>query len=242
MAVPVRLDLAAWVEAEEARLTRAVRRGIEDRRQRHGALVRVLPRPEALLADPSQRLDRAGEALPRALTLMAERKRAGLLQLAAGLRPGVLRGRLQREAEVLRQRGDGLGRGLRRAVERKGERLEALASRLQPARLAEDRRRKAEALERVAPRLEASFGARLRGLSDRLAALERTRRTLGYEATLARGYAVVRAGGAVVTEAEVARGAGVLEIEFKDGRVEVGGGVRPGKRRGSADDGQGDLF
>ncbi len=224
MAVPVRLDLAAWVEAQEARLTRAVRRGIEDRRQRHAALARVLPRPEALLADAIQRFDRAGETLPRALRLMTERKRSGLMQLAAGLRPGVLRTRLSREGDTLEQRGARLGRGLTGAVDRKRDRLDSLANRLRPGRLEEGTRFRKDALSRLAPRLDASFGARLRNLSERLAALERTRRNLGYQATLARGYAVVRDGDRVVTGVEDARNASALEIEFKDGRFKPGGG------------------
>ena len=55
----------------------------------------------------------------------------------------------------------------------------------------------------------------------RLAALDRLRTTLGYEATLTRGFAVVRAEGAVVTEAGAASAADRLEIQFKDGRVGV---------------------
>ena len=224
MAVPVRLDLMNWVEAQDARLARAVTRGIEDRRQKHAALVRVLPKPEALLADPRQRFDRASEALPRGLTLMAERKRAGLLQIAAALRPGVMRARVEREDERVLDRSKRLRAGLLRAVERKGQRLEALAARIRPGRLAEETRRQSEALDRVSPRLDAAYAARLARLSDRLAALERTRKTLGYQATLERGYAVVRDGVALVTDVAGAKGARALEIEFKDGRFKPGSG------------------
>jgi exodeoxyribonuclease VII large subunit len=221
MAVPVRMDLVNWVEAQDARLARAVTRSIQDRRQRHAALVRILPKPDALLADPIQRLDRATETLPRALHLMAERKRAVLLQLAAGLRPGVLNARLEREGERLTQQGARLGGGLKRAVDRKGERLQAVSLRLRPARLTEDARRRKDTLDRLSPRLDATVQSRLKALSERLDALDRMRRTLGYQATLARGYAVVRGEDQVVTDVATARNANTLEIEFKDGRVKV---------------------
>ena len=61
---------------------------------------------------------------------------------------------------------------------------------------------------------------RLGKLADRLNALERMHRSLGYEATLERGFAVVRDGEAVVTRS--GRGGGAaLEIQFRDGRVRV---------------------
>ena len=221
MAVPVRMDLLNWVEAQDARLTRAVTRGIQDRRQRHEALVRVLPKVDALLANPRQRLDRAAETLPRALKLMAERKRAVLLQSAAGLRPGVLNARLDREGQRLTQQGVRLEGGLTRAVDRKGEKLRTVTARLKPARLAEDTRRRQDTLDRLAPRLDATYRARLTALSNRLDALDRMRRTLGYQATLERGYAVVRGGDQVVTDVASADKASALEIEFKDGRVKV---------------------
>ena len=56
-------------------------------------------------------------------------------------------------------------------------------------------------------------------LTDRLSALSRMHQSLGYQATLARGYAVVRKGDAVITSAKAARGE--LEVEFHDGRVTV---------------------
>ena len=55
----------------------------------------------------------------------------------------------------------------------------------------------------------------------------RLRVTLGYEATLARGYAVVRGDGHVVTDLSGAQAATALEIEFRDGRLQVGQGAKP---------------
>ncbi|MFP4328225.1 MAG: exodeoxyribonuclease VII large subunit, partial [Paracoccaceae bacterium] len=76
---------------------------------------------------------------------------------------------------------------------------------------------------------------------DRLDALERLRETLGYEATLQRGFAVVRGDGNVVTRKAGAQAARMLEIEFADGRLMVGG--KPRKAGGpDAPPDQGSLF
>ena len=58
------------------------------------------------------------------------------------------------------------------------------------------------------------------------------RLTLGYEATLQRGYAVVRDedGAVLTTKAEAAK-ARALEIQFADGRLSVGG--KPAPKPGS---------
>ena len=242
MAVPVRLDLMAAVDALDARLKRAVSRGIEDRRQKHIALSRLLPRREAVLADPSARFDRAADALPRALGLMAERKRAGLGAVSAGLRGSVLRARLLREGERVSTRTARLGASLQRAVERKDQRFSAIAARLRPQPLAETIRRHRDTLASVAPRLGTHVNRRLDAMKDRLDGLERMRRSLGYEATLERGYAVVRDGSEVVTEAARAKTSNALEIEFKDGRVKIGAS-KPGKKLSTQnDESQGDLF
>ena len=47
--------------------------------------------------------------------------------------------------------------------------------------------------------------------------------SLGYKATLARGYAVVRGDGALVTTRRAAEAARSLEIEFADGKLALGG-------------------
>ena len=78
-----------------------------------------------------------------------------------------------------------------------------------------------------------------------MAALGRVLRSLSYQETLARGYAVVRDGaGALVTTREAAAAAGALEIEFADGTLGVGAAGAPRKPRAPkpAPDDQGSLF
>jgi exodeoxyribonuclease VII large subunit len=55
---------------------------------------------------------------------------------------------------------------------------------------------------------------------------------LSYRNTLARGFAVVRSDGHLVTNAEAAARAASLEIEFADGRHTVGRSAAP-KRKGT---------
>jgi exodeoxyribonuclease VII large subunit len=77
-------------------------------------------------------------------------------------------------------------------------------------------------LQRLSERFGDRATQRLAKDKDRLAALDRLRETLGYRATLARGYAVVRGDGALVTSQKEAAKATALEVEFKDGVLALG--------------------
>ena len=218
MAVPVRLDLLNWVEAQGGHLTRAVTAATGGRRQRLADLARALPRPETLFDTARQRLDRQGDALAPALLQLARAKREAARDLGASLRPA-------------------LDRGVARARLRLGEAAGGLSLGRIIDRLQGQRRDLA--------RIDLSRGFN-RGIADRrtkLAAAARLLQSLGYKETLKRGYAVVRDGDAIVTDARRAGAAFALEIEFADGRLSVGGGSR--NRPQSAPrskPGQGDLF
>jgi exodeoxyribonuclease VII large subunit len=229
LAVPVRLDLVAGLDGQGARLSRALAQGLGQRGQRLRDLSRALPRLEALLAGPRQRLDAGVQRLGGALGLTVTRRRGRFEAVASRVRPEAL-------LAVFARRGDrlgALGRALDDRAERRAERARAVldkwASRLAPAlaRLVGDAGRdiaKGQArLEGLALRLEAAPGKRLADLSARLEALDRTRTTLGYAETLRRGYAVVWGDGAVVTTKAAAEKAVALEVEFSDGRVGLGG-------------------
>ena len=232
IAVPVRRDLMIWLREQETRLARGVGQGVERRRQRLTDLSRLLPKREALFADPRQRLDRADEALTRSLERMVERKRARLSELSGAVRPRVLTARIASETTRLDDRAQRLAPGLSRAVLRKRDRLEAVTARLRPEPIAQRVDRQKRELDRLAPRVVAMYRARLAAMGDRLEALERMRKSLGYEATLQRGYAVVRVGDEVITTAGAAKEAGALEIEFRDGRVSAQTGGTPKKGGG----------
>ena len=98
-------------------------------------------------------------------------------------------------------------------------------------------------LEDRAGRLEPALARLMMARKDRVAGFERLLRTLGYKETLARGYAVVRAGEKVVTGVAAAKAAQALEIEFSDGRLDVAtGGVGAPKKRKDGGSDQGSLF
>jgi exodeoxyribonuclease VII large subunit len=105
---------------------------------------------------------------------------------------------------------------------RQGRRdLEKLIRRLDPdrqsRRLIDGRAR----LDDLASRLARAAEMELSTRRDQLASLARMHQTLGYTETLARGYAVVRSGDALVTTRAAAESHAALEIEFADGRLGV---------------------
>ena len=79
-------------------------------------------------------------------------------------------------------------------------------------------------------------------LSDQLSALDRLRETLGYKATLKRGYAVVRSDQKVITSKDQAAKSDALEIEFNDGRIKLWGSSNAKSARSKSSPDQGSLF
>jgi exodeoxyribonuclease VII large subunit len=220
MAVPVRADLMAHVATLGARLERAGRGALDARGQRLRDLARALPRPEALLSTPAQRLDLAANRFAGSLRALADRKRLALGRIAAGLRPGLLRDRLANRAQVLALRSARLAPALEQGLERRRAALAAL--RLSPASILRESARARPALQGAAARLDAAFARALRSMAERLAALERMHRTLGYPATLKRGFALLRdESGKALTGAEVARALPRFSIELADGSLEA---------------------
>ncbi|MDO8883705.1 exodeoxyribonuclease VII large subunit [Pseudotabrizicola sp.] len=248
MAVPVRLELLAAVDALGARLSRALAQGVAARGQRLRDVARALPRPEALLATPSQRLDTATGRLSGGLSLAVSRKRAVYAQQAGRLSPTALAGLVMRRREALLRRAETLEARLSRKQDLWHSSFDKWASRLAPslARLImqaggkiTDQR---NALQGFTARLEAAPKLRFSELSRRLDALDRTRQTLGYAETLRRGYAVVRGDGEVITSRVAAEKAHALEVEFHDGRMALGGRSAARKPGGAKPPEQGSLF
>jgi exodeoxyribonuclease VII large subunit len=99
------------------------------------------------------------------------------------------------------------------------------ADRLSVATLERDVGRYKEKTDDLGRRLADVGSRQVKALRDRLEATDRMRQTLGYQATLERGYAVVRGDGALVKTAAQAGKAAAIEIEFADGRLAVGAGA-----------------
>ena len=165
LAVPVRLELLATLEALGARLVRGIGQGVTLRQQRLRDLSRALPRVETLVATPRQRLDAAGDAAGRrALGLAVAKKHREFDRVAGRLQPSALRAGVARQRDLLAAREERLGRAILLRLERRGERLADLAARLAPAlaRMLGD-----------AGRRTAEGRARLAALADRLEAAPR---------------------------------------------------------------------
>ncbi|CUH39378.1 Exodeoxyribonuclease 7 large subunit [Jannaschia seosinensis] len=235
MAVPVRLDLLAAVDALGVRAARAARAAVQGRRQRATDLVRALPRPEALLAAPRQRLDLAADRLPAALRNRTARERVALSRLEGRITPGALASGLAERRRRLQALSARLDARLPQRIATSRRDLDRAVARLTPAPLARRAARDRERLDATLARLLSVARNRQARAADRLAALDRLRQTLGHQETLARGFAIVWEDGRVVTSAKTARKAAALEIEFADGRVQTGGKSAP-KRKPKPDD------
>ncbi|MEM1313424.1 MAG: exodeoxyribonuclease VII large subunit [Pseudomonadota bacterium] len=262
LAVPVRADLLAAVGELEQRRRRAAARLLAENGRRLRDLARALPRPEALLAERAQRLDAAALRLPRALSAFAVAKRAALGRGPAGrFSAALLSGALRARSDRLRDRGARLAPALGRVPRAEGRRFAELSARLRPERVSRETAARREALEAASRRLDRAGAAAARTAGERVARAGRLLETLSYQATLERGFAVVRADGALAPRRAAIPEGAALEIEFADGRLSVGAGAAAPspdpapdaapraapppprrKRKPPEDDGQGSLL
>ncbi|MEO1308897.1 MAG: exodeoxyribonuclease VII large subunit, partial [Pseudomonadota bacterium] len=192
----------------------------------------------------AQRLDIWSDRLPNALRTGLHQRRLRLTQ--AGLRPQMLRGLLTANRDrlgLLDRRGP---MALQRRVGHASRDLGSLAARLRLSLLQQDLARKTEQFTRLTRQFADLARTQQQARRDQLAALDRLRETLGYQATLARGYAVIRSGPRVITTRVEALAAPSLEIEFKDGRLtpmaKPGSPAKPRKKSVSDPPDQGSLF
>jgi len=172
-----------------------------------------------------------------------QRRRIKLSQVSGSLRPATLRRRLEDHSRALEKAHSRLSPALQRLVKTRRERLDAQLRRFRPEALTAENDRQRRRLAEVTARLSAAGDRQINQWRDALEAQGRVLATLGYEATLERGFAVVRSEGVVVTTAKAARKAAALEIQFADGRMAVGGKApaAPRKSPGKPPD-QGSLF
>jgi exodeoxyribonuclease VII large subunit len=248
LAVPVRADLIAWADGMDARLSRGIASGMGQRGQRLRDLSRALPRPDVVLQAPRQRFDMAVQGLGGALGLMVVRKSAGFGQLAARLRGENLASLVARRRDGLASLSARLGDRAQFAAQRRRASLDSLAARLPNAlaRMVGDAQKQAvqgrAKLDALAQRLHKAPRQQLGHLAQRLDGLDRMRLTLGPAETLARGFAIVRSEGRVVTQAAQAQGAPSIEIEFADGRAKITQSDPAPKKPAKPILGQGSLF
>ncbi len=249
-AVPVRAELLARLEETEGRRIAAMRGGLNYRAEKLRDMARALPRKEALTAQANQRLDLAAARLPVALTTRIERGRADLAEHAGALRPGLLRQSLGALRARLGDRTNRLAPALERQTVQMRRSFETACQRFDQVpknRTIEEKQRR---LSDVARRLAVAAQTEQDARHARLIALERLRVTLGYQATLERGFVVVRdKDGSVISRRSDAEKAEALSLEFSDGVATLGAGMSTkrvkaasSKRGPSSEDPQGTLF
>lgn len=241
IAVPVRADLLADADARQARLRYALNRLVSERRGELRAAARGLPRLQDLVALPRQRLDIAGSKLRMALVANLREARHRIDRASS---------RMPRLGDVLREPArrlttlhDLLRRELRDIVGQRRTRFAGVAVRLRMDRLVRSTSGGRDRLDTAARRMDRAFGQTIERARERVARADRLRETLGYRATLQRGFVLVRdQEGDVVRSAGKLAVGGVYDLEFADGHAEVmRTGDKPGKAR-SRPVKQGDLF
>ncbi|MCV2874973.1 exodeoxyribonuclease VII large subunit [Rhodobacteraceae bacterium XHP0102] len=160
-----------------------------------------------------------GARLSRGAQATVAQRRVRLTDLSRALpRPASL---LESAQQRLDRIADRLEPALVQSVQTRHHRLQTLGARLPPA-LDRALTQKRLPFERASAHLRPSVLTRaIADAQQKLAALERMRQSLGYTATLKRGYAVLREGEALITTASGVKAASQIEIELADGVAQV---------------------
>nr|WP_070958977.1 exodeoxyribonuclease VII large subunit [Hyphomonas sp. Mor2] len=218
IAVPVRSELQLQIDERQQRLKRALVRYARRGRERVDAT--RLPRADRLLEPKRQRYDAIGERLPLAVRSLVERRRARLETVSARLiSPKQIVSAKIAHLENLSAR---LGAGLSRAASAKRIAFTRTASRLRPEPLIADAKRARSSLIDAARRARPALARILERSRSDLAAQGKLLETLSYQATLDRGYAIVRdPDGTVLRSANTVARADQVDVTLSDGSVRL---------------------
>lgn len=244
LAVPVRHELAATLNECIARMMRALLTTLERRRQRVQDMSRALPNPESLFAYERQKLDYINESFPKALTTRIQKSQMRLSDVGAILRPSMAQSKYHTAQDQFNQLWPRLPKVLHRSSDHHSADFAKLARRFVPNLVVRKTRDSQDAFVQASKSLARAAGLDISQRHKQLIALERLRETLGYKATINRGYAVVRSGDKVITTRKDAKSTDTLEIEFRDGRFDLAGMSNPSlkAKKGVSSSDQGSLF
>ena len=221
MAVPVRHELLALIDANEARLSRALSQVLLNRSQRLLDISRSLPRVFGLLEGPTQRLDSISTRLPISLTSDVKLKKSRLFELSTGIKPTSLIMRLENSQSKFELQAKQLITLLGYCIDLRKQTLGSLFSRIENLSLKREILHEQKNLKDLSLRVRKAYETSLTNLETKLQAIDRLRETLGYRETLNRGYAVIRSGDNVITEKAKALYETNLSIEFWDGELPI---------------------
>lgn len=216
IAVPVRSELKLQIDEFEQRKRRALVRYIKRGQERIEAT--RLPPAARLFEAKRQRFDTVAERLPIATRALVERRRARLDALSAGLiSPKQVLSEKQAQFLALSTR---LAAGLAKATSKKRVDFTQIASLLRPEPLVADTRRARRSLVDIARRARPALDRIRENKLRAFQAQEKLLETLSYQATLKRGYAIVKdPEGKIVRSAAQIAGLPHVDLTVMDGEV-----------------------
>ncbi|WP_409558666.1 exodeoxyribonuclease VII large subunit [Brucella pseudogrignonensis] len=230
MAVPVKADLVATVAAQSARLSAAMSRFIDQKRQSFRAAGRALPSADQLLALPRRRFDEAASRLTRGLFVNTQKKRVQFEGRARQLSPRLLQRGFDEQKRHIKLLGQRLPRALEAFLRERRIVFARRADRLTPEPLLRRTTLAKNAMEQLDRRRDQAINILIERTKRRGQELERLMRTLSYESVLDRGFAVVfDAAGKPVKQAASVGNGDALSIRFRDGDVAVVAGITSGR-------------
>ena len=221
MAVPVRHELLALLDNNEARLTRSLSQILSNRSQRLLDFSRSLPRVFGLLEGPTQRLDSISTRLPTSLSSSVRLKKSRLVEISTGIKPASLFMRLENSRSKFDLQSRQLTNLFAHFIVLKKQTLSSFFLRIESLSLKRDIQQEQKNLKDLSFRLKKAYDIIAKDLGTKLQSIDRLRETLGYRQTLDRGYAIIRSSDSVITDKSKTLHLTDLIIEFRDGELPV---------------------
>ena len=220
MAVPVRADLQAQIASHGARLSAAMTRLIDRRREAYRGLQRALPSTDQLLALPRRRFDEASSRLVRALLTSTVQKRARFDGLKRHLSPRLLNQQIRERKLQLQQLNQRLPRGLALKARHSRNLLQQMSARLNGELILRRSHQWTVNLALLQRRGDQAMRHRLEKYHNRAQELARLMETLSHTSVLKRGFAIVLNDQGLPVKAAAAVQSGEnLTLRFNDGDV-----------------------
>ena len=228
MAVPVRTELMSAVASQHQRMLSAATRLSDVNRSALLAAARGLGRPEDLIRNAEQRLDRIGGALDAGLKLRASAAQNALTKIAGKLAPYILRSSLRAKS----QRAMTAHENLKRAIEARQNlaitRLNANADRLSSRALQRHYSELSGRFENTQARVQLAAKNHQGVFAEKLKNLGRLLDGFSFQSILDRGFVLVRDGeGTLVRRAGDAPKRGDGRLVFIDGERAISFGDGP---------------
>ena len=219
IAVPVLTELQLKLKQTGLRQTQSLHR--LTRRAREKLDSRHLPGADRLLDQQRQRIDYLSSRLPHALLYRLQRERTRLeRQQIAAYAPGR---RIQDNRSRLAQLDGALARSLQNAVSKQRLSFSAAASRLRAEPLQKVALSSQKDVKAIWSRAQTAIKSGHKQFRQKLSQEAKLLEALSYQATLSRGYVLIRAAddqnGRVIRNAETARSSQRLMAQFEDGTV-----------------------